>query len=175
MRLSKAFNWRGILAFVGYVLTIPGANLMLVYVGWPSEDGPRLLPVGFGMMAPSGVFMVGASLFLRDVVQDYYGTRWACFAIASGIILTAFLAPPSLAVASACAFALSELCDLAIYTPLRKRSAWLATIASGLAGSIVDSVIFLVVAFGSLAFVEGQILGKIAITIVFSFARWRFA
>ena len=173
--VTITFNWRGILALAGYVLTIPGANLMLLHVGWASEEGPRLLPVGFGLMAPSGVFMVGASLYVRDVVQDYYGTRWAIGAIASGIILTAFFAPPSLAVASACAFALSELCDFAIYTPLRKRSAWLATIASGLAGSIVDSVIFLVVAFGSLAFVEGQILGKIAITIVFSFARWRFA
>lgn len=176
MRLPKASNWLGILAFAGYVLTIPGANLMLVHVGWAMQDGgPRLLPVGFGLMAPSGVFMVGASLWLRDVVQDYYGTRWASVAIAAGIFLTAILAPPPLVVASACAFALSELCDFAIYTPLRKKSAWVATIASGLAGSVVDSAIFLLVAFGSLAFVEGQVVGKILITLLFALGRWKFS
>lgn len=149
---------------------------MLVHVGWSMEDGgPRVLPVGFGLMAPSGVFMVGASLWLRDVVQDYYGTRWTSMAIAFGIFLTAIIAPPPLAIASTCAFAVSEFCDFAIYTPLRKNSAWIATIVSGLAGSIVDSVIFLLVAFGSLAFVEGQVVGKILMTIFFAFVRWKFS
>ena len=165
-------NWLGVLAFAGYVLTIPAANLMLVHVGWASDGGPRLLPVGFGLMAPSGVYMVGASLFLLDITRDRCGTRYTAAAIVTGIFLTAAIAPPPLAVASACAFAASEICDFAVYTPLRTRSAWMATIASGLAGSIVDSVIFLVVAFGSLAFVEGQIVGKTLITIAFAFARW---
>jgi uncharacterized PurR-regulated membrane protein YhhQ (DUF165 family) len=119
--------------------------------------------------------MVGASLWLRDVVQDYYGTRWASVAVAAGVFLTAILAPPPLAVASACAFATSELCDFAIYTPLRKKSAWVATIASGLAGSVVDSAIFLHVAFGSLAFIEGQVVGKVLITLAFALARWKFS
>lgn len=173
-KLADRSNLIGMLAFAGYILTIPGANLMLVHVGWTMEDGgPRLLPVGFGLMAPSGVFMVGASLWLRDVVQDYFGTRRASVAIAIGIALTAVLAPPSLAIASACAFALSELSDFAIYTPLRRKSAWVATIASGLAGSVVDSITFLFLAFGSLAFVEGQIVGKVLITFVFALWRWK--
>ncbi|NCW92920.1 MAG: redox-regulated ATPase YchF [Actinobacteria bacterium] len=162
------------LAFVGYVLTIPGANLMLVHVGWAVDDGgPRLLPVGFGLMAPSGVFVVGVALWLRDLVQDYYGTRWAAAAIGIGVVLTAVLAAPALAVASACAFAVSELSDFAVYTPLRSRSAWLATVASGVVGGVVDSVTFLFVAFGSLAFVEGQVVGKVLITCVVALWRWR--
>ncbi|NBT20222.1 MAG: VUT family protein [Proteobacteria bacterium] len=167
-------NWAGLLAFVGYVLTIPGANLMLVHVGWAVDDGgPRLLPVGFGLMAPSGVFVVGVALWLRDLVQDYYGTRWAAAAIGIGVVLTAVLAAPALAVASACAFAVSELSDFAVYTPLRSRSAWLATVASGVVGGVVDSVTFLFVAFGSLAFVEGQVVGKVLITCVVALWRWR--
>jgi len=151
------------------------ANLMLMYVGWVTESGVRVVPVGFGLMAPSGVVMVGASLYLRDVVQDYYGTRWVTVAIAIGICLTAILAPPQLAIASAVAFALSEICDLVIYTPLRRRSAWLATAVSGVVGSIVDSMIFLMIAFNSLAFVEGQIVGKLLITSVFAVVRWKYA
>ena len=50
----------------------------------------------------------------------------------------------------------SELADFAVYTPLRERHLTLATVLSGLVGSIVDSVIFLSLAFGSLDFIVGH-------------------
>lgn len=37
----------------------------------------------------------------------------------------------------------------------------MAVLASGLAGSIIDSAVFLWLAFGSLDFIAGQVLGKL--------------
>jgi uncharacterized PurR-regulated membrane protein YhhQ (DUF165 family) len=70
------------------------------------------------------------------------------------------LAPPGLVTASAAAFLLSELADFAVYTPLQRRRLVLAVLASGLAGLVIDSEVFLWLAFGSLDFIAGQIVGK---------------
>ena len=70
------------------------------------------------------------------------------------------LAPPALVIASAVAFLLSEFADLAVYTPLARRGLVLAVVASGVAGLVVDSIVFLWLAFGSLDFLPGQIVGK---------------
>ncbi len=53
-----------------------------------------------------------------------------------------------------------ELADLGVYTPLQRRRLLLAVIASSVVGLIVDSVIFLQLAFGSLDFLPGQVIGK---------------
>lgn len=52
------------------------------------------------------------------------------------------------------------MADLGVYTPLQRRRLVLAVFFSGIVGIIVDSVIFLYLAFGSLDFVVGQIVGK---------------
>ena len=63
-------------------------------------------------------------------------------------------------VASAVAFLLSELADFAVYTPLQERRLILAVVASSVVGLVIDSVVFLFLAFGSLDFLAGQIVGK---------------
>ena len=151
----------GYLAFACFAATIPAANWLIGNVGVqcaPTE--PHLIPVGFGFMAPSGVLMVGAALVLRDIVHERLGALAALLAIAVGAFLSAFLAPPSLVLASVAAFALAELADFAVYAPLRKRQLGAAVLASGIVGAAVDSAVFLTLAFGSLAHIEGQILGK---------------
>jgi len=70
------------------------------------------------------------------------------------------LAPPALVIASAVAFLLSEFADLGVYTPLARRGLVVAVVASGVAGLIVDSIVFLWLAFGSLDFLSGQVVGK---------------
>lgn len=72
----------------------------------------------------------------------------------------AWAAPP-LVYASAAAFLLSELADFAVYTPLQSRGLVLAVLASSLVGLVADSILFLWLAFGSLDFLAGQILGKL--------------
>jgi uncharacterized PurR-regulated membrane protein YhhQ (DUF165 family) len=111
-------------------------------------------------MAPSGVLMIGLALVLRDLVQRRLGAGWAFGAVIAGAALSALLAPPALVIASAAAFLLSELADLAVYTPLQRRGLVRAVFASSAVGLVVDSIVFLWLAFGSLDFLAGQVIGK---------------
>jgi uncharacterized PurR-regulated membrane protein YhhQ (DUF165 family) len=151
----------GILFLVLFALTIPAANWLIGHAGTTCvPHGPCLIPVAPGLMAPSGVTMVGIALVLRDLVQRRLGIAISALAVLVGSGLSAFYAPASLVVASATAFLLSEFADLAVYTPLARRRLVLAVIASTCAGLVVDSIVFLWLAFGSLEFLAGQIVGK---------------
>ena len=151
----------GFFYLAAFTLCIPAANWMLGHAGTVCPpDSPCLIPVAPGIMAPSGVPMIGLALVLRDLVQRRLGARWAIAAILAGAALSALLAPPALVMASGVAFLLSELADFAVYTPLQRRRLILAVVASGLVGLVVDSVLFLQLAFGSLDFLSGQIIGK---------------
>jgi len=110
--------------------------------------------------------MVGAALVLRDVVHERLGLLWAIGAVLIGALISYALAPPALVLASTAAFLLAEAADLVVYTPLRKRRLVWAVLLSGLVGSVIDSAVFLWLAFGSLAFVEGQILGKLWMSLI---------
>jgi uncharacterized PurR-regulated membrane protein YhhQ (DUF165 family) len=156
----------GYIALAAYAATIPAANWMIGNVGQCIPDGPCLIPVGFGLMAPSGVLMIGAALVLRDAVHRLLGWKWAIAAILFGAVLSFQFSPPALVVASVAAFLISELADLAVYAPLQRKRLVLAVIASGVVGAAIDSAVFLWLAFGSLDFIAGQILGKLWMTVV---------
>lgn len=155
----------GVLALAAYAATIPAANWMIENIGACIPHGPCVIPVGFGLSAPSGVLMIGAALFLRDIVQDRLGLKWAVAAIVAGAAISSAFAPPALVAASVAAFILSEIADLTIYTPLRRRGMATAILASGAVGSVIDSAVFLIIAFGSLDFIAGQIVGKLWVTL----------
>jgi queuosine precursor transporter len=151
----------GIVFLLLFALTIPMANWLIGNAGTVCvPQGPCLVPVAPGLMAPSGVMMAGVALVLRDLVQRRLGVGLASLAILAGAGLSAFLAPPALVVASATAFLISEFADLAVYTPLARRGLVIAVVASGVVGLVVDSIVFLWLAFGSLDFLAGQIVGK---------------
>jgi len=151
----------GILFLILFALTIPAANWLIGNAGTTCvPNGPCLIPVAPGLMAPSGVTMIGIALVLRDLVQRRLGVGVAVGAILAGAALSALVAPPALVVASAAAFLLSELADFAVYTPLARRRLILAVVASSLVGLVVDSIVFLWLAFGSLDFLAGQVVGK---------------
>jgi hypothetical protein len=151
----------GLVFLVLFALTIPAANWMIGHVGTVCvPQGPCLIPVAPALMAPSGVIMVGAALVLRDLVQRRLGTGVSALAILIGAAISALLAPASLVIASAAAFVLSELADLMVYTPLARRRLVAAVVASSAVGLVVDSIVFLFLAFGSLDFLAGQVVGK---------------
>ncbi|MBR0648819.1 VUT family protein [Roseomonas terrae] len=151
----------GVLALIGFGLCIPAANWLIGHVGtYCVPSGPCLVPVAPGLMAPSGVLMIGLALVLRDLVQRRLGVGFSAAAVLAGAALSGFLAPPALVIASAVAFLLSEFADLAVYTPLQKRGLVMAVLASSVVGLVVDSIAFLWLAFGSLDFLAGQVIGK---------------
>ena len=146
-----------------YILSIVAANATLDAVG--------LIPVWPGLLAPAGVLWAGLSLTLRDLVQDRLGREWTVAAILVGAALS-WLVSPAFALASGAAFLVSELADFAVYTPLRSRS-WLGAIAaSNTVGLVVDSALFLWLAFGSLDFMAGQIVGKAEVTLLTVAVLW---
>lgn len=141
---------------IGYVLTIFAANWAISTFG--------LVPVGFDLLAPAGVYFAGLAFTLRDLTQRKLGKAWTIAAIASGAAFSAVFGG-QLAVASGLAFLVSELADFAVYTPLEKRGWYRAVVASNLVGLVVDSALFLTIAFGSLDFLAGQVVGKIYMTV----------
>lgn len=151
----------GFIYLAAFALCIPTANWMIGNFGTVCvPNGPCLIPVAPGLTAPSGVLMIGLALVLRDLVQRSLGVKWAVAAVLFGAALSGFVAPPALVVASASAFLLSELADLAVYTPLQRKGLVLAVFASSVVGLIIDSAVFLYLAFGSLDYITGQVVGK---------------
>lgn len=130
-----------------------------------------MAPVGFGLYAPAGVYFAGLAFTFRDLVHDTLGRWGALAAIALGAALS-WAIEPRFALASAAAFLFSELADLAVYAPLRERH-WLGAVAaSNVVGLVVDSALFLLLAFGSLEFLAGQIVGKFWVTALFVAILW---
>ncbi|PRY83814.1 VUT family protein [Donghicola tyrosinivorans] len=158
----------GFAFLAAFAACIPAANFLIQHVGTfcLPDGGPCVIPVAPGLTAPSGVLMVGLGLVLRDLVQRRLGLWWSVGAILAGAALSACFSAPSLVLASAAAFLFSELVDLLVFTPLQKRGLVLAALASSVVGLIVDSLIFLQLAFGSMDFVAGQIVGKIWMVLV---------
>lgn len=154
-------QFEGILALLVFGLTIPAANWLIGNAGTVCvPEGPCLIPVAPGIMAPSGVLMIGLALVARDVVQRRLGAKAALGAIVVGTALSALLAPQAIVIASAAAFLLSELADFAVYTPLQRKRFVTAVVLSSVVGLVVDSAVFLQLAFGSLDFFAGQVIGK---------------
>lgn len=148
----------GIILLATYILSIFAANWAIERFGF--------VPVGFGLMAPAGVFFAGLCFELRDLVQDTLGRMWVLVAIVVGALLSGLVSARSIAVASGVAFLLGELADFGIYTPMRRRWWLVAMLVANPIGDIVDSAVFLWIAFGSLHFLTGQVIGKAYCTLI---------
>jgi uncharacterized PurR-regulated membrane protein YhhQ (DUF165 family) len=146
--------------FIGNVF---GANWALSTYG--------IVPIGLGLMAPAGVFFAGLAFTCRDMLHEIAGRVWVVGAILLGASLSWFI-EPTFAVASGVAFLFSELLDFSVYTPLRLRGWLRAVTISNLVGLTADSALFLWLAFGSLDFIEGQLVGKGYMTIAAIAALW---
>lgn len=168
--MSKSENLRrreGFALLALFAACVPGANWLIHNIGTVCvPNGPCIIPVAPGLTAPSGVLLVGVALVLRDLVQRRLGIIWSFVAIAIGGMLSALFAAPALVVASVAAFLLSEITDLAVFTPLQKRGLVTAAVISSIAGLVVDSIVFLWLAFGSLQFLAGQIVGKALMVLI---------
>jgi uncharacterized PurR-regulated membrane protein YhhQ (DUF165 family) len=144
----------GVAAFAAYVASILGANWLVQHYG--------MVSVGFGLTATAGTFAAGGALLMRDVVQDTLGRFAVVLGVLGGAALTLWVSP-SLAAASATAFLVAELADMAIYTPLRNRGWARAVIVSNIVGAILDTFVFLHMAGFPLTVngVSGQLVGKL--------------
>lgn len=157
----------GLIAAVLFVGTVGFANWLLTKYG--------VVSIGFGLHAPAGVFAVGVAFTLRDIVHRLLSRMAVIYCIIAGCALAYFIEASvtlpggrvSIAVASAIAFLLSELADLAVYSPLEERNFTTAVAASNLVGSVLDSVLFLwLVGLLTWPLLEGQVYGKLLMTVL---------
>jgi uncharacterized PurR-regulated membrane protein YhhQ (DUF165 family) len=146
----------GLVAAAVYILTIVAANWAVNRFG--------AVPVGFGLAAPAGVYFAGVAFTVRDIVQETLGRHVVALAILVGAAVSYLVSSGRIAEASALAFLVSEGADFLVYTPLRSRGWLAAVVASNIVGAAVDSLLFLVVAFGSATFFWGQFVGKLWLT-----------
>lgn len=157
--------------WTAFVATVAGANWALANFG--------IVNIGLGLTAPAGVYFAGIAFTLRDLLHERGGRIWILSAILAGAALSGLLEDAQkFAIASGSAFLLSELADWSVYSPLRKKGWALAVLSSNFAGLVVDSILFLWLAFGSLDFIEGQVVGKAYMTIAAITIMWcvrRFA
>jgi len=100
-----------------------------------------LIETPWGVVPPAAL-LVGAVFVFRDFAQRAVG-HWVLAGMAIGVALSYWLASPYVALASAAAFAVSELVDWAVYSVLR-RPFRERVLASSLLGTPIDSVVFLV-------------------------------
>jgi uncharacterized PurR-regulated membrane protein YhhQ (DUF165 family) len=137
-----------------FVATVLAANLATSRLG--------LVPVGFGLTATAGTYAAGLGLAARDWTQEAVGKRAAIAAVVIGAALSAVLADGRIALASGVAFLVSEMADLAVYSPLRSRSMPGAVAASNAVGAVIDTVLFLGIAGFPMTGpgVAGQLVGK---------------
>ena len=153
----------GITFLVLFVASIVGANWALLTFG--------ITPIGFGLEAPASVYFVGLTFTFRDGMRERLGFRSTLVAIAIGCILSYSLEVrvgsdwfARIALASATAFFFSEFSDALVYERIRGYSRILGMVASNTVGLAVDSAFFLTLAFGSLEFLTGQVVGKFYMT-----------
>jgi uncharacterized PurR-regulated membrane protein YhhQ (DUF165 family) len=146
------------------------------------------------LTAPGGTYLIGIALSLIELAHRTAPTRRQGFINAQIMVLCGFAASVFLAawlailnvmspedalfdrlagtwrivLGSLTAFIVSETIDNSFGTWLRDRvhDAW-RVLGTNAVSVPLDSVVFLLVAFGSLEFIEGQIVVKYAATVVF--------
>ena len=85
MNNDKHRRIEGIVFLIAFGLTIPAANWLIGNAGTVcAPNGPCLIPVAPGLMAPSGVLMIGVALVLRDLVQRRLGVGYSGGAVLVG-------------------------------------------------------------------------------------------
>lgn len=142
--------------------------LLSIVAGVVAIDLFGVVPIPGGFMAPAAVYVVGVTLILRDWLHELFADRRPVFlAIVAGAVISALFSP-GLALASGVAFLVSETLDMGVYEQIRSR---LNSVPAGMAVSNavsipVDSLIFLTLAFGSLEFFWGQVIGKAIATVI---------
>jgi len=99
-----------------------------------------------GITFPVGAVLIGVTFSFRDLLQQKQG-KWGCWKWMITAMGITFVFSRNIAIASTAAFIVSEIIDWFIFTysnrPFKQR-----IVLSNLFGTPIDSIIFVVFAFG---------------------------
>lgn len=133
-----------------------------------------IVPIGFGLIVPAGVFMVAPIFTLRDDIHKKYGAKTILILIFVASIISYIISVLSsnqllgkITIASVVAFLVSEYADTIIFHITRKQMWMQRVIKSNLVSALLDSLIFIWIAFGFvLPLILGQYIVKMIISVV---------
>ncbi|ESQ75099.1 VUT family protein [Asticcacaulis sp. AC402] len=121
---------------------------LIPFINWCFAAVPQIaLPDG-GSWTPMAI-VTGFVLVVRDFAQREIN-HWIIGALGVGLALSFLTSDPAVALASTCAFAVSELIDWAVYTFIRRPLSQRVAISTAISAPL-DSVVFYAIASTSIS------------------------
>ncbi len=141
-------------AVAAMVVVVTASNILVQY---PVQAD--LGAIHLGDILTWGAFTYPFAFLVSDLANRYDGPRQARIVVLIGFIvalgLSFYLATPRIAIASASAFLIGQLLDIAVFQRLRNRFWVLPPLAASLFGSLLDTAIFFTLAFApAFAFID---------------------
>ncbi|HVY51687.1 MAG TPA: queuosine precursor transporter [Devosia sp.] len=134
------------LAVAAMIAVVTASNILVQF-----PVAADLGPFHLGDILTWGAFTYPFAFLVSDLTNRFDGARRARVVVIIGfavaLCLSAWLSTPRIAIASATAFLVGQLLDIAVFSRLRNRF-WLVPPLSGsLLGSLIDTAIFFALAF----------------------------
>ena len=133
-------------AVAAMVVVVTASNIL---VQFPVQAD--LGPIHLGDILTWGAFTYPFAFLVSDLTNRFDGPGRARIVVLVGfavaLCLSAFLSTPRIAIASATAFLIGQLLDIAVFSRLRNRFWLVPPLAASLLGSLIDTAIFFSIAF----------------------------
>ena len=137
---------RFVAAIAAMVVVVTASNILVQY---PVQAD--LGPIHLGDLLTWGAFTYPFAFLVSDLTNRFDGAARARVVVVIGfavaLCLSAFLATPRIAIASATAFLIGQLLDIAVFSRLRNRFWLVPPLSASLLGSLLDTAIFFSIAF----------------------------
>jgi queuosine precursor transporter len=134
------------LAVAAMVAVVTASNIL---VQFPVQAD--LGSIHLGDILTWGAFTYPFAFLVSDLTNRYDGPRRARAVVLVGfavaLCLSAYLSTPRIAIASATAFLIGQLLDIAVFSRLRNRFWLVPPLSASLLGSLIDTAIFFSIAF----------------------------
>jgi queuosine precursor transporter len=142
-------------AIAAMVVVVTASNILVQY-----PVAFDLGPVHLGDLLTWGAFTYPFAFLVTDLTNRYDGPNRARFVVVVGFLvalgLSFYLSTPRIAIASASAFLIGQLLDIAIFSRLRNRFWIVPPLTGSLLGSLIDTLVFFTIAFAPvLGFIDG--------------------
>jgi uncharacterized PurR-regulated membrane protein YhhQ (DUF165 family) len=142
------------LAVLAMIIVVTASNILVQY-----PVAFDLGPLHLGDLLTWGAFTYPFAFLVTDLTNRYDGAVKARLVVVVGfvlaLVLSFYLSTPRIAIASATAFLIGQLLDIAIFSRLRNRYWIVPPLTGSLLGSAIDTLIFFTIAFApALGFVD---------------------
>ena len=133
-------------AYGAVAMVVVVANFAVQY-----PVGVQLFGVYLGDLLTYGALVFPIAFLVTDVINRVAGPKEARNVVIVGffvgLVVTAILVTPRLAIASLCAFLVGQHCDIWVFDRLRHGRWWRAPLVSSIIGSALDTALFFSIAF----------------------------